>query len=38
VDHGGDIKVESRLGEGTTFKVILPTFKADEETTDAITP
>ncbi len=24
-DHGGDIKVESQLGEGTTFNVILPT-------------
>ena len=26
-DHGGDIKVESRLGQGTTFKVFLPVIK-----------
>jgi signal transduction histidine kinase len=23
-DHGGDIQVESRIGQGTTFKIILP--------------
>jgi two-component system NtrC family sensor kinase len=26
-DHGGDIKVQSQLGEGTTFTVILPAYK-----------
>ena len=31
-DHGGDIKVDSRLGEGTTFSISLPVFrqKADK--------
>ena len=27
-DHGGDIKVTSQLGQGTTFSVILPVHKA----------
>jgi two-component system NtrC family sensor kinase len=26
-DHGGDIKVQSQWGEGTTFTVILPAYK-----------
>jgi PAS domain S-box-containing protein len=26
-DHGGDIKVDSRLGEGTTFSISLPVYR-----------
>lgn len=26
-DHGGDIKVDSRLGEGTTFTISLPVYR-----------
>lgn len=26
-DHGGDIKVQSRLGEGTTFTISLPVYR-----------
>lgn len=28
-DHGGDIKVESEWGSGTTFKIIIPKHKED---------
>jgi PAS domain S-box-containing protein len=28
-DHGGDIQVESSVGNGTTFKIILPTIRPD---------
>jgi two-component system NtrC family sensor kinase len=30
-DHGGDIKVESELGSGTKFHIVLPVAKNDEE-------
>jgi two-component system NtrC family sensor kinase len=33
-DHGGDIKVESEWGSGTTFKIIIPKHK--EDTTEAL--
>jgi hypothetical protein len=29
-DHGGQISVESRVGQGTTFKVLLPSHGEDE--------
>ena len=29
-DHGGQISVESRVGQGTTFKVLLPARSGDE--------
>jgi PAS domain S-box-containing protein len=33
-DHGGDIKVESELGSGTTFAITLPTLKEVSEEED----
>ncbi|MDH3798757.1 MAG: PAS domain S-box protein [Desulfobacterales bacterium] len=36
-DHGGDIKVKSNLGEGTTFSIAFPVYKEstdDNETTE----
>ena len=32
-DHGGDIKVESTWGTGTTFTIILPAYKETEKET-----
>ena len=32
-DHGGDIQVESRLGSGTTFSIVLPTSAEAEPAT-----
>lgn len=29
--HGGEVSVRSRLGEGTTFRVVLPAWRPDEE-------
>ena len=25
--HGGDIRVQSKVGEGTTFTIVLPSFE-----------
>jgi len=33
-DHGGDIEVKSRVGEGTTFTISLPVHKADDSAQD----
>jgi two-component system NtrC family sensor kinase len=33
-EHGGDIKVSSKKGEGTTFTVIIPTYKEDGQGRD----
>jgi two-component system NtrC family sensor kinase len=33
-EHGGDIKVSSRRGEGTTFTITLPAYKKDLESAD----
>jgi two-component system NtrC family sensor kinase len=30
-DHGGDIKVDSRVGEGTTFNISLPVYREETE-------
>ena len=30
-DHGGDIKVQSKRGEGTTFTIILPQMESDTQ-------
>jgi two-component system NtrC family sensor kinase len=30
-DHGGDIKVDSRLDEGTTFTISLPVYRQKSE-------
>jgi signal transduction histidine kinase len=37
-EHGGDIQVRSKEGEGTTFTVILPILKVSVEKTEAGTP
>jgi two-component system NtrC family sensor kinase len=34
-DHGGDIKVKSREGTGTTFTITLPVHAPDESVKDA---
>jgi two-component system NtrC family sensor kinase len=33
-DHGGDIEVKSRVGEGTTFTISLPVYTAPESSQD----
>ncbi len=33
-DHGGDIKVDSRLGEGTTFTISLPVYRPKDKPAD----
>ncbi len=34
-DHGGDIKVRSQVGHGTTFKITLPVHASDESMQEA---
>ncbi len=33
-DHGGDIRVESKVGVGTTFTIVLSTYKGEEKNDD----
>ncbi len=37
-DHGGDLKVASKVGEGTTFTIVLPTYKEDQASGDENIP
>ena len=37
-DHGGDLKVVSKVGEGTTFTIILPTYEEDQASGDENIP
>jgi signal transduction histidine kinase len=35
-DHGGDIKVKSKLNEGTTFRITFPVYKESSEASQTI--
>ena len=37
-DHGGDLKVASKVGEGTTFTIVLPIYKEDQASGDEKIP